>query len=147
MQAGEPAFLQCSRLSHGGGLYSIIFSPPCRLSKWRPSRRSQEGEVGAGLHALLPPPACQSPILGAGGPLGVGKFRSRRIKDTAPRVGPASRFFFNSTHRGKPSGSYCFCSRPSCVRFRCTTRVAAETAAVSNQPCSVLSSTLVPPPC
>lgn len=32
------------------------------------------------------------------------------------------------------------------MRFRCTARVAAETAAVSNQPCSVLSSTLVPHP-
>ena len=32
------------------------------------------------------------------------------------------------------------------MRFRCTARVVAETAAVSNQPCSVLSSTLVPHP-
>lgn len=79
-----------------GGLYSTVFSPPCRLSGLRPSRRSQEGEVGSGLHALQRPPACQSPILGAGGPLGLGKFRSRRIKDTAPRVGPASRVFLTA---------------------------------------------------
>lgn len=80
---------------------------------------SEEGEASAA-----------SQILGAGGTRGLGKFRSRRIKDISTRVGPATEFFFNSAHRGKPSGSYCFCSGPSCVWFRCTAGVAAETAAV-----------------
>lgn len=37
-------------------------------------------------------------ILGAGGTHGLGKFRSKRIKDTSTRVGPATEVFFLTAH-------------------------------------------------
>lgn len=46
---------------------------------------SEEGEASAA-----------SQILGAGGTRGLGKFRSRRIKDISTRVGPATEFFLTA---------------------------------------------------
>lgn len=100
--------------------YHSLRSPPLQGPSRQRASREARREGRHGLHHCWV----------AGGLCGLGKFRSRGMKDIATRVGPATEVFFNSTHRGKPSGSYCFCSRLSCVWFRCTAGVAAETAAV-----------------